>query len=270
MKASEAYVLEKCDEADRLEYQSQFPKYNLKQEFKDFKPKDNETILDAGSGSGILSRYFAEKNESVFVTGVDYSEERVGEAKKRASNLSNIAFEQGDLRSLRFGDQTFNSAISRYVVEHIPKAEIQKVMSEIFRVLKPGGSFYCCDFDGPVFNLFPQTPIIQRVLSSLSSSPNLDLWVGRKIPFLMEEAGFDVINWRIETVECRDEYMKHELELLPDKFDRISSWVDESCGKGIGQQFKKEYINILKKKGTVLFYNKFIVIGKKPSHVKEV
>lgn len=262
---SKKYCLEHKNEADRLEYQSSFSKYDFRAEFKNFGPQLGQKILDAGSGSGIVLRHFATLYPDSQFIGCDMSDERVSEAKERSSKLKNVSFQTEDLRELTFSDQSFDHVLSRYVVEHVPKDAIQRVMSEIFRVLKPGGQFHCVDFDGPICNLYPMPEFVQKVLNAFSASPMLDLWIGRKIPHLMVEAGFTDIKWRIETVECQGTYLDDEFKLLPEKFDRISDFVNELMSDNIaGKRFKDEYLSQLRRPGTVLYYNKFIVEGSRP------
>lgn len=268
-KNSKAYCLEHKSEADRLEFQSTFPKYDFKSEFKNFCPKEDQRILDAGSGSGIVLRHFAQAHPDASFIGSDMSEERVAEARERANQITNLTFEVQDLRELSFSENHFDHILSRYVVEHVPKADIAQVFAEIFRVTKPGGEFHCVDFDGPIFNLYPCPTVVSRVLDALSLSPQLDLWIGRKIPFLMNQAGFSNISWRIETVECQGEYLEHEFQLLPEKFDRIENFISDLMGDmSIAKEFKREYLDALRKPGAVLYYNKFIVSGVKPSFLK--
>ena len=266
------YVLEKEDEADRLDYQSSFPRYNFKKEFRDFFPSSGESILDAGSGSGLVLSYLAAKYPNSKFTGVDFSQERVFGACSKYKDLKNLKFQREDLRKISFPEKSFNHAISRYVVEHVPKADVQQVFNEVFKAIKPGGTFHCVDFDGPMFNVFPQTKLMQTVFKAMNDDPSLDLWVGRKIPHYCTEAGFEILDWRIETIECKGEYLGHELSLLPDKFDRISSWINDITGiSDAGTRFKKDYLNTLNSPGTTLFYNKFIVRARRPiTHLKAV
>lgn len=266
------YVLEKEDESDRLDYQSSFPRYNFKEEFRDFFPSSGESIIDAGSGSGLVLSFLAKKYPNSRFTGVDFSQDRVFGACSKYQEIKNLNFQREDLRKTSYPEASFNHAISRYVVEHIPKADVGQVFKEVYRLLKPGGTFHCVDFDGPMFNVFPQTPLMEEVFKAMSLDPGLDLWVGRKIPHYCTEAGLEVLDWRIETVECKGEYLGHELSLLPDKFDRIASWVDEITGKrDAGINFKKDYLETLNNKGTTLFYNKFIVRARKPvTHLRAI
>jgi hypothetical protein len=66
-------------------------------------------------------------------------------------------------------------------------------------------------------------------------------------------------------IPITDEYIDHELELLPVKFDLINKAIKgtfESIEEE--QQFKSDYLDSLMSEGTVSFYVKFIVEGIKP------
>ena len=77
------YVLEHKDEAERLEYQATIPQYSIKEETKKLKIKKGAKVLDAGCGTGLLSRYIFDTYSNINVDAFDYSELRVAEAKKR-------------------------------------------------------------------------------------------------------------------------------------------------------------------------------------------
>jgi ubiquinone/menaquinone biosynthesis C-methylase UbiE len=90
-------------------------------------------VLDASCGIGygieILSRAGA-------VTGVDISEEAIGEAKKRFGEFA-AALIKADLRELPFEDDSFDVVISFETIEHVE--EPQKALAELHRVLRPDG-----------------------------------------------------------------------------------------------------------------------------------
>ena len=83
------YVLEHKNENDRLEYQAVQRNYNPEFEFADdeLNVSDNSIIVDAGCGSGVISRLFANKNRerSIKIFAVDIcNDERLENAKERA------------------------------------------------------------------------------------------------------------------------------------------------------------------------------------------
>ena len=96
-------------------------------------------VLDVGCGSGWATRVLAELAFKGRVTGIDISDEMISVASESSSLFSNIEFQVASAESLPFSDDEFTHAFSMeslYYYANIPKA-----LSEIHRVLKPGGLF---------------------------------------------------------------------------------------------------------------------------------
>jgi ubiquinone/menaquinone biosynthesis C-methylase UbiE len=93
-------------------------------------------ILDAGCGPGTSGIILAEMGATVI--GVDISSEAVGVAKERARRKA-VDFSPvlGDLESLGARNQSFDVCFCGWVLHHLP--EIRPALSEVTRVLKPGG-----------------------------------------------------------------------------------------------------------------------------------
>jgi len=59
---------------------------------------------------------------------------------------SNVRVIEGDAAKMPFGDSEFSGAVSFTMLHHVPSEELQnKVLGEVFRVLKPGGFFVGSD-----------------------------------------------------------------------------------------------------------------------------
>ncbi|MBX7151371.1 methyltransferase domain-containing protein [bacterium] len=96
----------------------------------------DKAILDLGCGSGMISFYFAQSDARV--TGIDVSEDMIGEARLLFSqNNMNATFAVGDATALNFPDATFDLITCISVLEWIENDE--KALREISRVLKKDG-----------------------------------------------------------------------------------------------------------------------------------
>lgn len=94
----------------------------------------NDRVLDVGTGTGIVAHAISPLVAEV--VGVDISPDML--ARAWASRVANEVFEEGDVRSLRFPDNSFDKVTARMVFHHL----IEKgddAMRECHRVLKPGG-----------------------------------------------------------------------------------------------------------------------------------
>lgn len=96
-------------------------------------------ILDAGSGNGGTSIAFTEAG--AVVSGVEVSEELVDIARRFAdANNARPEFILYGGKKMPFGDNSFDAALSTSVLEHVDNPV--NYLSEILRVLKPGGYLY--------------------------------------------------------------------------------------------------------------------------------
>jgi arsenite methyltransferase len=131
-----------------------------------------KTVLDLGSGSGrdcfILSKLVGQDGR---VIGVDMTDSQLETARKHMGfhterfgfSKSNVEFFKGyieDLESVGIANNSIDVVVSNCVLNLSPDKE--RVFSEIFRVLKPGGELYFSD----VFSA-------RRIPKELASDPVL-------------------------------------------------------------------------------------------------
>lgn len=94
-------------------------------------------LLDIGSSTGIIDNFLSGKFKEVY--GIDIDEGAVEFAKKNFKK-NNLFFSLGDALNLKFPDKSFDVVICTHIYEHVPNPE--KLISEIYRVLKPKGVCY--------------------------------------------------------------------------------------------------------------------------------
>jgi SAM-dependent methyltransferase len=102
--------------------------------YLDIKPSDK--ILDAGCGEGFYVMLL-DQLYGCQIVGLDNDPEILARAKKWLGEKANIQLLVGDVTRLPFADETFDKIILSEVLEHIP--DDRKALSEMYRVLKPGG-----------------------------------------------------------------------------------------------------------------------------------
>ena len=111
-------------------------------------------ILDLATGTADLAIALAKRNPQARITGVDFSEKMlaIGKEKVRKQNLdSQIDLLQGDAAHLPFPDRQFDAVTVAFGVRNFE--DLWKGLSEIHRVLKPGGHAFILEFSMP--DMFP-------------------------------------------------------------------------------------------------------------------
>ncbi len=113
------------------------------------------TILDVGTGTGLLAIEFAKEIPDVEVIGLDLSEVVLDVARDNAqmSEMSlHVSFERGDAEDMPFEDGIFDLVISSNTL-HLIKNPI-RMFNETQRVLKLEGKFFISDFRKSWFGFF--------------------------------------------------------------------------------------------------------------------
>lgn len=105
-----------------------------------------DTVIDLGSGAG--NDCFVARNETGpggKVIGIDFTPAMISKARKNAEKLAyhNVEFREGDIDAMPVNDEVADVVVSNCVLNLVP--DKAKVLSEIFRVLKPGGHFSISD-----------------------------------------------------------------------------------------------------------------------------
>ena len=148
--------------------------------------KPGDVVLDLGSGGGIDVLLSAKRvGPTGKAYGLDMTDEMLALANenKRRAGAENVEFLKGEIEQIPLPDASVDVIISNCVINL--SCDKSKVLSEAFRVLKPGGRFAVSD----VVVRGDVPPAIRR---------NMELWIGcvagaleeQEFLSLLRETGF--------------------------------------------------------------------------------
>jgi demethylmenaquinone methyltransferase/2-methoxy-6-polyprenyl-1,4-benzoquinol methylase len=129
-----------------------------------------DKIIDVGSGTGDLIKLILKKNQDNSIYSVDLNRNMLNYSKKKFKN-KNIRFKEANAETLPFPENCFDKYIISFCLRNV--TNINKALAESFRVLKPGGAFYCLEFSTP------ETETINKVYNNYKK--NIIPWLGEKI-----------------------------------------------------------------------------------------
>jgi ubiquinone/menaquinone biosynthesis C-methylase UbiE len=160
----------------------QFLKHRLI-ERADIQP--GKRVLDLGCGTGTLTLMLKQAVPEAMVTGLDGDEEVLAIAASKASREGlQINWDHALASDLPYPGGSFDVVLSSLVAHHLASREKQQAFEEIYRVLRPGGTFHILDF-GPPFSLI--TRLQAAVMQNLEEAR--DNLQGQILPMLVG-AGF--------------------------------------------------------------------------------
>ncbi len=104
-------------------------------------------ILDVCCGTGDITESLARNNPDTFVVGLDFSAHMLDVARSRMTGLDNTMLVEGNAMELPFDDDTFDAAVISFGLRNTP--DYERVVSEMKRVVRPGGVVACLDASVP-------------------------------------------------------------------------------------------------------------------------
>lgn len=99
-----------------------------------------DRVLDIACGDGYGCRILA--GNAGTVVGMDINEPLIA-ANQQSNQAANISYEVGDCLALSLPDGAVSGATAMELIEHLPIDQVDRFVSEVRRVVRPGGSFVC-------------------------------------------------------------------------------------------------------------------------------
>ena len=106
-------------------------------------------VLDLCCGSGQTTRFLVKRSQHV--TGLDASPNSI---KRAQSNVPDATYVEGWAEAMPLHDEQFDVVHTSVALHEMTPDQLQKIVSEVYRVLKPGGVFTFVDLHKPQNPLF--------------------------------------------------------------------------------------------------------------------
>ena len=180
-------------------------------------PRPGERLLDVAGGTGdIAFRLFRRQGEKPDVTVCDINPAMLAIGRERALDrglLKGLTWTTGDAEALPFPDRSFDGYTIAFGLRNV--TDIDKALGEAYRVLRPGGRFYCLEFSkvksapiGRVYDAYSERalPFFGRLVARDADSYRYLHESIRRFPAQrvlaerMRKAGFANVAWRDMTL----------------------------------------------------------------------
>ncbi|MEN8140651.1 MAG: bifunctional demethylmenaquinone methyltransferase/2-methoxy-6-polyprenyl-1,4-benzoquinol methylase UbiE [Thermodesulfobacteriota bacterium] len=165
-------------------------------------PGPEAWLLDLATGTGDIAALFSEKYPDAQIIGADFSQNMLQEAKRRMGARP-INWQACDANQLPFADNSLRAVTFGYLLRNV--ADVAQVLTEINRVLVPGGIVVSLDTTPPAKNiLYPfiraylrwGIPLLGRVLAldqgaySYLTQSTMEFYGAEALAGIFQEAGF--------------------------------------------------------------------------------
>ncbi len=183
-----------------------------KKAIRQLKPYQPQAILDIATGTGDFAIMAAQMLKPQRLTGADISEGmmEIGRQKVAAKGLSGIiTFDKEDCTHLSYPDASYDAVTAAFGIRNF--ADLDKGLSEMYRVLRPGGHLSIVELTTPVsfpmkqlFHIYSHTvlPIYGRLISKDSSAysyltKTIEAFPqGERMIEILKKAGFSDAHFR--------------------------------------------------------------------------
>lgn len=145
--------------------------------------------LEVGCGTGTTALKLAPDVARLVATDISAKMIAIAEEKRRAADADNVSFQQATLEDHSFDDGAFD-VVFAFNFLHL-HADIPAALSEIHRLLKPGGLFFsktvCLKEWKSLF------PLLIPVMQLIGKAPYVKSLNSDALDGMIADAGFDIV-----------------------------------------------------------------------------
>lgn len=236
-------------EQERLRRQARFAEHTI---YQNVNFSSTKKVLEVGCGVGAQSEILLRRFPDIKLTAIDLSDKQLAAAK---TSLSRLAFakdryelKQMSAEDLQFEAESFDGAFLCFVLEHVP--DPRRVLSEVRRVLGPGGVVYITEVLNSSFFLDPYSPNVWKYWMAFNDyqyDQKGDPFMGAKLGNLLMQNGFHNIETEVKTwfldnrqPQKRKEIIEFWSELLMSASDQLlkAKYVDQETVDGMEKEMK--------------------------------
>lgn len=226
-------------------------------------------VLELAAGTGILTRHLRDRlGDETRLVATDISEGMLEIAKKKPGFNRPVEWRATDATTLPFPDNSFDAVVSQFGVMFFPDKD--RAISEVYRVLRPGGRFIFNVWDKLEFNDFAN--VTQQTILPLFESNPPQFY---SIPFgyhdhfvlrtLLRSAGF--IDVALATLEMRVQASARDIAMGFVEGNPIATEITDRLGRSVGEITEKVEQAVAEAHGTKMAKGKaraIVVGGRKP------
>lgn len=163
--------------------------------------RDGMSVLEPGAGPGFITEQLLRLLPSSVITIVERDPVMIAQAQRYLADkgIERVRLVTASVLDTGLPADTFDFAYARLIFQHLPNP--LGAAREIWRVLKPGGRLAIADRDDGLFLTDPApTPaalVVQQKLTADQAARGGNFNVGRRLPRILKEAGFDHLTFAV-------------------------------------------------------------------------